>query len=104
MNLENRRTPTVSYRPSATACAFVLAAFLSCLPASAVEFSVIRSFGSLGTVQGLTYSGGTLYGASFTTSLPGSVFSLSTDGTLLNNLHTFAGGANDGANPFAPPI
>ena len=50
---------------------------------------------------GLTFAGGTLFGTTENggASSDGTVFSMNTDGTGFQLLHTFAGGASDGADP-----
>ncbi len=50
---------------------------------------------------GLTFAGGTLFGTTEDggASSNGTVFSMNTDGTAFQLLHSFAGGASDGADP-----
>ncbi len=74
-------------------------------------FSVLHHFAG-GTDDGwgpqklVALADGTLYGATTAggNSNYGTVFKLGTDGSGFALLHEFAGGANDGAQPYCPPV
>ncbi|MGA2178270.1 MAG: choice-of-anchor tandem repeat GloVer-containing protein [Verrucomicrobiota bacterium] len=92
---------------------FVAVAILSCvcLTASAQDYRVLHHFtgnanDGAAPDGGLIQSGSTFYGMTYGggSSGNGVIFEINTDGTGFQLLHSFAGGANDGAGPLGSLI